>query len=83
MSGLQFDGVQVRSSILGHKAYKAAPCDFLLPVTPANRAKAIAVGRLTTTFRKTISLRFPTADAIAVTPRNRQQLSGSGAGSVA
>ena len=30
MSGLQWNGTEVRLSCLGHKAFKAAPCEFLL-----------------------------------------------------
>lgn len=50
MSGLQWDGVEVRFSCLGHNVFKAAPCGFLLPVTPANQDEAIAEFQRVGTF---------------------------------
>ncbi len=50
MSSLQWDGVEVRSSCLGHNVFKATPCGFLLPVTPANKDEAIAEFRRVGTF---------------------------------
>jgi protein phosphatase 1 regulatory subunit 7 len=42
MSGLRWDDVEVRLSALQHKTYKASPCGFLLPMTPANKDEMLA-----------------------------------------
>jgi hypothetical protein len=41
MAKLQLDGVDVCSSWLTQRAYRAAYCDFLLPVTAANKKEAL------------------------------------------
>ena len=50
MSGLQWDGTEVCFSALRHRAFKASPCGFLLPVTSANKDEAIAELRRVGTF---------------------------------
>ena len=42
MPVVQLDGVKVVASFLTQRSYRAAYCDFLLPITRANQTKALA-----------------------------------------
>lgn len=42
MSNLRLNDVEVRFSVLGHKSFKAAACQCLLPITPDNQEEMLA-----------------------------------------
>ncbi|MFO0870956.1 MAG: leucine-rich repeat domain-containing protein [Pirellulales bacterium] len=41
MNALRWDGVEVQTSCLHHKSFKAAPCQFLLPLTSENQGEML------------------------------------------
>lgn len=55
---LHLDGVPVHCSWLSHRAYRAAPCSLLLPITPENRAEMLAEFRREKEFGKYSGLRI-------------------------
>ncbi len=50
MNPLRWDGVEVQTSCLHHKSFKAAPCEFLLPLTPENQGEMLARFRVAGAF---------------------------------
>lgn len=58
MANLQLDGVKVCESWLTQRSFKAAYCDFLLPITRGNQAKMLAEFRRQGTHGKYSGLRL-------------------------